>query len=77
MRSSGVKGTVWTSEDQSEVKKFSRRLILRGQILSDHVDWPPCGLCSTSTLLMLTPIAQAHNSVRRDLGRSKSNVSVA
>lgn len=41
MRSSGVKGTVWTFEDQSEVKKLSRRLILRGQILSDHVDWPP------------------------------------
>lgn len=79
MRSSGVRGTVWTSEDQSELKKLSHRLtpfIPRGQVHSDHTDWPPVVMRLTPTRSMLTPIAQAHSYVMRDLRRSKSSISV-
>ncbi len=74
MGSSGVRGPVWTSEDQSEMKKLSHHLtlfILRGAVRSCLTTliaplwlWSFPGLTSHS---VMTPDTQAHTLVTRDL----------
>lgn len=54
--SSGVRGPVWTSEDQSELQKLSQRLTRNiGRSLSDHTDWPPVVMYFPGAELLLCP----------------------